>query len=1344
MKAKRILALLLAAVLVVSLLPVMALADGEPAQIDGVYQIGTAAELRWFAANAETTKSANALLTADIDLGGVEVWAPISQAYTDGYTGTFDGQNHTISGLYVKATSANYGLFGVVKGGTVKNLKVSGNVNGTTVLGGIVGRLDGGTIENCSMAGEVNATGNYAGGIAGQVTATDSNIIGCSNSANVTAKYAGGILGYSGGGKNAVTISYCYNTGKITGSTRSGGIVGQLQKGEISYCYNVGESACGIADFTGATLSACYYLNDETKTSTAPGGIAVTGHEKITDAASLLTALNTGDRQRFVADSENKNGGWPLLDWQADTAAPAVPVTSVNVTGEAVTGAALAAEALGEGGEKATNVTWQWAISDDGETYTDLDGANASGYTIPDTADCAGKYLRATAAGEEGSAASAVVGPIKKSDALIAQENEAAVHDAAAALNVSPTVVKEPMTLALPTEQDGCAVSWASDNEAIITPAGVVTLPEKNIVTVTLTATVTKGEASETQTFSVDVWAEDVDADVYLQSAKEALHWSLSALNPVWGEDTNILVKLSALLKDKGYDGIAVTVASTSDERLISSNGKITYPALDKNSFADGRQVTVVFTLSAGGKSVTWPDSGALLVPWDLSEVESGLNASADEALAEDAIRAENESLADVKTDLTLPACLNRGAGKYDFAWVTWTSSDPAHLSVEDGPDRVGADGLYAPYAGKAHPDSEPHDVTLTATITNPATGITVTRTFNVTVAPVDAEQQQRDLDALVKLYVAAKLTDADTKQAIDPAAVTADMQLLTTRRLATADELAALGLDGWDYWNYKLTVTSSDPDTVDISSYRANVYRPIGEDASADKTVTLTVKLERRDNPNLFAETTLDVTVQHLTRAELNAALGRMEAAKEAYAAGLLGANSDAYSIIDDLTPYVEMVQGADGSFTYIRSSRDTVADGVLIDAIPGWENQEAWRSFRTSDSSVLAHETLLLTAAPADNTFVKVESVLTDAQLGGYYDHVKDIEGYDAEALIKLEQLQKQPVSAWFMVVGQGRYTEDFAAMTTAEREAAYADALAEAQQKAAEAITVTFTLLGPDDKVLIAKNTAEGVHKGDTVFSVFKKQLGDNAIVYEARGSYVSMIAGIAEFDYGPNSGWMYSVGGVYVNSYMNAQTLSGGEDIVVRYVRDYTTANDPEPEHKCAKFTDIDMWAHDSICYVVERDIMNGMSETLFAPETKVSRAMVVTVLYRLEGASAPAAQTAFTDVPEGAWYADAVAWAVKSGITNGRSATSFAPDADVTRAELATFLMRYAAWSKQDISARDDLSAYTDRADVPEWAADAMQWAVKTGVINGMTETTLVPAGTATRAQLATVLERIMK
>ena len=733
-------------------------------------------------------------------------------------------------------------------------------------------------------------------------------------------------------------------------------------------------------------------------------------------------------------------------------------------------------------------------------------------------------------------------------------------------------------------------------------------------------------------------------------------------------------MKLAALLKEKGYDGITVTVQSTDDESLISSNGKITYPALDKNSFADGKQVTVVFALSAGGKSVTWPDSGALLVPWDLSGVQSDLEKSADEALTEDVIRAENESLADVKTDLNLPACLNKNAGKYDFAWVTWESSDPAHLSVSNE-SREGADGLYAPYTGKVHPDGEPHDVTLTATITNPATEISVTHTFTVTVAPIDVEQQQQDLNALVQLYTAQKLTDAATKDPIDPDAVTADMQLLTTRKLATAEELKAIGLDSWDYWNYKLTVTSSDPDTVDIKSYRANVFRPIGEDDSADKTVTLTVKLESRENPNLSAETTLTVTVKHLSRAELNAALKRMEAAKEAYAAGLLGSNSDRLSIIDDLTPYIQMVQNANGSFTYIRSNKDAVADGILIDAIPGWENQEAWRAFRTSDSSVIAHETLLLGATPADNTFVKVESVLTDAQLGSYYDHVKDIEGYDAEALQKLAQLNKQPVSAWFMVVGQGKYTEDFAAMTEAEKEAAYADALRDAQQKAAEAITVTFTLVGLDGKVLIAKNTAEGVSKGDTVYSVFQKQLAAKGISYTAQGSYISAIDGLAEFDYGPNSGWMYSVGGVYVNSYMNAQVLNGGEDIVVRYVRDYTKANDPEPEHKCLKFTDIDMWAHDSICYVVEHDIMNGMSATLFMPETKVSRAMVVTVLYRLAGAPAVTGKASFTDVPAGEWYTDAVAWADENNITNGVGDNMFGTNMNCTRAQIVTFLYR---------------------------------------------------------------------
>ena len=245
MKAKRILALLLTAVLIVSLLPTAALADGEPAQADGVYQIGTADELKWFADKVNETAAGNtdalvtlcAVLTADIDLGG-EAWTPIANNgyVTCAYAGTFDGQGHSITGLNVSG-GANQGLFGIVNTGTIKNLKVSGTVSGTNCCGGIVGKLQTGTIENCSMAGSVSATNSrtgHAGGIVGNISAANAVVTGCSSSADVSGTHAGGILGANTGTKNPSTIAYCYNTGKITGSSREGGIAGQLQKGELS------------------------------------------------------------------------------------------------------------------------------------------------------------------------------------------------------------------------------------------------------------------------------------------------------------------------------------------------------------------------------------------------------------------------------------------------------------------------------------------------------------------------------------------------------------------------------------------------------------------------------------------------------------------------------------------------------------------------------------------------------------------------------------------------------------------------------------------------------------------------------------------------------------------------------------------------------------------------------------------------------------------------------------------------------------------------------------------------------------------------------------------------------
>ena len=185
---------------------------------------------------------------------------------------------------------------------------------------------------------------------------------------------------------------------------------------------------------------------------------------------------------------------------------------------------------------------------------------------------------------------------------------------------------------------------------------------------------------------------------------------------------------------------------------------------------------------------------------------------------------------------------------------------------------------------------------------------------------------------------------------------------------------------------------------------------------------------------------------------------------------------------------------------------------------------------------------------------------------------------------------------------------------------------------------------------------------------------------------------------------------------------------------------------EPQHKCAVFKDIvGHWAQQDICYVVENDIMNGvdMEKGIFAPNETTTRAMVVTVLYRMAGSPAVEGEIPFKDVTKD-WYKNAVLWATQTGVTNGRSAAIFAPDEPVTRAELVTFLMRYAKLTGADVTGRDDLKQFTDRGDVPAWALDAMQWAVKESIVGGMTPTTLVPGAASNRAQLATVLSRMMQ
>ena len=166
-----------------------------------------------------------------------------------------------------------------------------------------------------------------------------------------------------------------------------------------------------------------------------------------------------------------------------------------------------------------------------------------------------------------------------------------------------------------------------------------------------------------------------------------------------------------------------------------------------------------------------------------------------------------------------------------------------------------------------------------------------------------------------------------------------------------------------------------------------------------------------------------------------------------------------------------------------------------------------------------------------------------------------------------------------------------------------------------------------------------------------------------------------------------------------------------------------------------------WFYNDVKYVYEKGMMAGTAADVFAPNATTTRAMIVTILYRLEGSPAVTGTSAFVDVPAGQWYTDAVNWAAANQIVKGTSATTFAPNDSITREQMAAILYRYAQYKGYDVTKKADLSGYSDNGQVSAYAKDALAWANAAKLINGVTNTSLAPQGNATRAQVSAILHR---
>lgn len=249
----------------------------------------------------------------------------------------------------------------------------------------------------------------------------------------------------------------------------------------------------------------------------------------------------------------------------------------------------------------------------------------------------------------------------------------------------------------------------------------------------------------------------------------------------------------------------------------------------------------------------------------------------------------------------------------------------------------------------------------------------------------------------------------------------------------------------------------------------------------------------------------------------------------------------------------------------------------------------------------------------------------------------------------------------------------------------------------------------------------------------------KLGGSVLLYSGQamlstGAMADVTAGMTL-----QSGEMLSVGHRYIATSDAALRQTGTGSLGYQGTGTLKRGNG-----KVFPFTDVGEsdWYYDAVSFVYDRGYFSGTGENVFSPNTSMTRAMVATVLHRLAGNEAVSDTGDFADVPAGQWYSQGIAWANRKGIVNGMGGGRYEPDLAVTREQLVTMLYRYQKdYLGADMSSQGTLAAFPDGASVSTWARDAMSWAVGAKLVSGRDTGHLDPTGTATRAEVATILQR---
>ena len=1048
----------------------------EPKTENGVYQIGTAAELAWFADavnKGDTTISGK--LTANINLND-KAWTAIGTD-SNKFAGTLDGDSHTVSGLAGTGGLVYY----LNANGTVKSLCVDCAIDGTSNVGGIADKSEG-RIENCLVSGYFkggNDTIFGVGGIVGHGVA--GNVIsGCVSTADILFKYsryavqngAGGIVGYTYG-----TVENCYFAGNVHTNAKSvsaggfGGLVGCARSNAVMKdCYTVGavtgpESSFGAVVGkvnSGATITNCAYLDTIAPQAAADGTTSGMTARTADYMRSAEFAVDMGMNQ----DDGTLNGGFPVLPWQGGTVlsaddlkTAAAAANALQLRGMSAADAAKKAKAdwyaenvLGlydlENYSDKADLCKEYGIEEPGEAVTDLHdyfltalqkhfykelGLDAENADLL-KADATGVYqLRGLT-------------PVSGDP----EEEEETAQTYTGFLTL-------PASVTVPVEGSGektVSLTWTADNALVNTATGALTAPAADKVTVTLTATLQSGAATKTKTFTLCLWSENAEKVQTLEDIAAEFTRKNTAVQPLQGvglyDETNITQAFRRLLAEQGYADVAdkaeITYVNGSAKangfdgtkvQYIADNGDIIYFTGDGTARQTVQYTGLKFNITYAGvtKEITLRatvgrsadavqkllESAAGSLNWELIRGEN-TNGATQSEVAGWTLYTVNDR---ITSNLTLPSGI---AGRYDVK-VQWGTRNTEWLYITNGTNGTGVgtvnrplqptDGTPLPEkAGKfrliARVTYDAFDDYTLAHITGD-NGVEVYADvfFDATVAPFDSSVTSEMQNALAEKYQGLLRDFVDKTKPVDLTAVSDDMQM---PRPALLEEKGIMS----DSYNQKVTMVSLTPDVLDFNGYHAMVYRPLpGEKRVEAKYVVI---ITTRSSGLLLARQEFRFTIQPFTQQELDGAAVFMTEARteNAYWDGIKNKNTVKTEVTSDLYPFAEICKNEDGTLKYVRGTVNMTFDGIEADDIPGWLDTEKYRCFRSSRPSVIENE-LLRVHQPEYNTTVTLDSVLTYTKYAQYWEKF-GINGTEEskERYKNFAQFYKQPIQIDLTVPG------------------------------------------------------------------------------------------------------------------------------------------------------------------------------------------------------------------------------------------------------------------------------------------------------------------------------------